>query len=385
MMNYELTDAQKIIQLGIGKFCKEELAGSAAALDGGTNEEAPSRLRGNLKKLANSGYLDLLLGDDIVMQCVAGEEVAKACPATFLFAMSSLTSFGVPIKLFGTAAQKSKYLDALRNGDLIGCLGYTEADGGSDLGGLQTRAEKKGDRWVITGTKDLVTNGPLADAFLVLAWTDQAAGLENGLSMFLVDKGTPGLTPGQPIETMGLRGALASEVSLKRCEVGNEALLGGEGSGYAQLNRALDLIKLAVSSMSVGIGVCCMEISTAYGKTRKAFGKPIGLFEGVGAKLAIMFTLNDLGRMMTHRAAWGMEQGQADSSVLSSCAKLFTSESVNQIADLAMQIHGGHGYIKGMPVERLYRDARFAVIAYGTSEMQRAYIAKDSLNKFKPL
>ncbi len=384
-MNYELTDAQKIIQSGIAKFCREELAGNAADLDGGTKEEVRSRLRDNLKKLANAGYLDLLLGDDIVMQCVAGEEVAKACPATFLCAMSSLTSFGVPVKLFGTTAQKSRYLDALRNGELVGCLGCTEADGGCDLGGLQTHAEMKGGRWVITGVKNFVTNAPLADAFLILAWTDQSIGLEKGLSMFLIDKGTPGLTVGQPLETMGLRGALASEVSLQRCEVGNEALLGGEGSGYAQLNRTMDLIKLAVSSMSIGIGVCCMEISTAYGKTRKAFGKPIGVFEGVGAKLAVMFTLNDLGRMMTHRAAWGIEQGQADCSVLSSCAKLFTSESVNQIADLAMQIHGGHGYIKGMDVERLYRDARFAVIAHGTSEMQRTFIARDSLNKFKPL
>jgi alkylation response protein AidB-like acyl-CoA dehydrogenase len=134
----------------------------------------------------------------------------------------------------------------------------------------------------------------------------------------------------------------------------------------------------------VGLGVACMEISTVHGKEKKAFGKPIGLFEGVGAKLAIMFTLNDLGRMLTLRAAWGMDHQEADASVLTACAKLFTSESTNKIADLAMQVHGGHGYIKGTAIERLYRDARFAELAYGTSEMQRAFIARDSLNRYKP-
>jgi alkylation response protein AidB-like acyl-CoA dehydrogenase len=153
--------------------------------------------------------------------------------------------------------------------------------------------------------------------------------------------------------------------------------------GYAQFTQVMESVKLALSAMSVGLGVACMEDSTAYAKSRKAFGKPIGLFEGVGAKLATMFTANDLGRMLAYRAAWAMEQQDPESPVLTACAKLFSSESVNEIADLAMQVHGGHGYLKGSTVERLYRDARYAVIAYGTSEMQRAAIAKDSLDKFK--
>jgi acyl-CoA dehydrogenase len=129
--------------------------------------------------------------------------------------------------------------------------------------------------------------------------------------------------------------------------------------------------------------MACMEESTRHAKAKKAFGKPIGLFEGVGAKLATMFTFNDIGRMMTCRAAWAMEQGDPEAPVLASCAKLFTSEAAGRIADLAMQVHGGHGYLKGAVVERLYRDARFAAIAWGTSEMQRAFIAKDSLDRFR--
>jgi alkylation response protein AidB-like acyl-CoA dehydrogenase len=145
----------------------------------------------------------------------------------------------------------------------------------------------------------------------------------------------------------------------------------------------LEEMKLALSVLGVGVGTACMEESTRHAKAKKAFGKPIGLFEGVGAKLAIMFTLNDLGRMMTLRAAWAMEQRDPEAPVLASCAKLFTSEAAGRIADLAMQVHGGHGYLKGAAVERLYRDGRFAQLAWGTSEMQRAFIAKDSLDRFR--
>ena len=385
MMNYELTEAQKNIQNEFWKFCLEAIAPTAMLFDESPKDKVAELMKANFRKLAGADYFGLALGDDIVGFTVAGEQLAKACPSTYLAAISSGVSFGVPVKLFGTTAQKEKYLAALAKADLIGALGYTEVQAGSDLAGITTSATKKGDGWVLTGVKDLVTNAPLADAFLILAWTDKEAGLDKGLTFFIVTKDASGLTIGKPIETMGLRGALTAEVTLSGCEAAAESVLGGEvGNGYAQLQAILEHIKLAVSNLSLGIGVACMEISTALGKSRNAFGKPIGLFEGVGAKLAIMFTNNDLCRMMTLRAAWSMEQKEADSAVLTSSAKLFTSESVNEVADLAMQVHGGHGYIRGTAVERLYRDARFALVAYGTSELQRAFIAKDSLDKFKP-
>ncbi|MGD0277577.1 MAG: acyl-CoA dehydrogenase family protein, partial [Syntrophales bacterium] len=348
-----------------------------------SRDQAAGILQSNLKKLAGAGYLDILLGDDLVAQCIAGEEVAKACPSTFIAAMSSLTTFGTVLKLFGSSAQKDQYLAGLAKGEKIGCFAYTEATAGSDLSLMQTKAEKQGGGYVLNGTKDLVTNAPLADAFLVFAWTDPEAGLERGATLFLLDKGAVGLSVGSPLETMGLCGALISSITLGDCRVPDDAVVGAVGGGYSALQTILEYIKIALSSMSVGIGVSCLEISTLHGKTKKAFGKPIGLFEGVGAKLAIMFTLNDIGRMLTYRAAWGMVEKESDSVIFTSCAKLFTSEGVSEIADLAMQVHGGHGYIKGTLVEKLYRDARFAAIAYGTSEMQRAFIAKDSLNTFK--
>jgi alkylation response protein AidB-like acyl-CoA dehydrogenase len=383
-MNFELNETQKNLHKTMAAFFQTEILPGAAALDTCPKEQAAPAIRANMKKLGVIGYLNILLEDDLISQCVAGEEAARACPSTFISAMSSATAFGLPVKRFGAPTQHEKYLPGIVRGDYIGGLACTEADAGSDLGGIRTTADRKGSHWNLNGSKYLVANAPIADALLVLAWTDRAAGLDKGLTFFIVEKDLKGITIGPPLETMGLRGTLISEVAFASCELDADMILGHEtGMGYAQFTQVMESVKLALSAMSVGLGVACMEDSTAYAKSRKAFGKPIGLFEGVGAKLATMFTANDLGRMLAYRAAWAMEQQDPESPVLTACAKLFSSESVNEIADLAMQVHGGHGYLKGSTVERLYRDARYAVIAYGTSEMQRAAIAKDSLDKFK--
>jgi alkylation response protein AidB-like acyl-CoA dehydrogenase len=383
-MNYDLSDAHKGLQAEMGKFCREEIAPGAALLDKGLPDAAAARMRENLKALAGAGYLKLLLSDDRLGSCVAGEELARACPATFLAVMTSTTAFGRAVKRFGTKAQQEQHLPSLAAGESIAAFACTEAEAGSDLAGMGTTAEHKDGRWILRGEKDLLTNAPLADTFLVLAWTDRDAGIEKGLGLFLVDREAEGMTIDKPVETMGLRGALASGIRLENCKATDEALLGGTiGAGWGQVQAAFEEIKLSLSTMCVGVGMACMEESTCHAKGKKAFGKPIGLFEGVGAKLATMFTLNDIGRMMTCRAAWAMDQRDPEAPVLASCAKLFTSEAAGHIADLAMQVHGGHGYLKGAVVERLYRDARFAAIAWGTSEMQRAFIAKDSLDRFR--
>lgn len=384
MMNYELTERQKNLKREFKKFCGEFIVPSAGAFDDETRENAGSKMRANLKKLAEAEYYGLALEGDFITSTVVGEELARACPSTFLSALASVTSFGLPVKKFGTAAQKERYLSGLVNGTITGCLGYSEIQAGSDLSGLAMTADKKGDAWVLNGKKDLVTNAPFADAFLVLAWTERAGGLDKGLTFFIVDKETAGLTVGKPAETMGLRGALTSAVEFADCIVGDNAVLGGAvGSGYQELMAALEYINVGVSTLALGIGAACMEASTILGKSRKAFGKPIGLFEGVGAKLAVMFTNNDLMRLIMIKAAWAIETGQTDRKIVASCAKLFSSEAVIQIADMAMQVHGGHGYVKGAMVERLYRDARFAALAYGTSEIQRAVIARDSLDRYR--
>jgi alkylation response protein AidB-like acyl-CoA dehydrogenase len=383
-MNYELSDAHRGLQAEMARFCREEIAPSAALFDEASPDEAAARMRSNLKKISGAGFLNLLLGGDLLGSCVAGEELARVCPSTYLAAVSSATAFGRAVKRFGTDTQQERYLPLLAVGERIGALACTEREAGSDLAGMLTAAEHRDGRWILNGEKDLVTNAPLADIFLVLAWTDREAGPERGMTLFLIDREATGVTVGRPLETMGLRGAPTAGIRLENCSVTDEALLGGTvGDGWGRIQALLEELKLALSVLCVGVGMACMEESTRHAKAKKAFGKPIGLFEGVGAKLATMFTLNDIGRMMTCRAACALEQKDPEAPVLASCAKLFTSEAAGRIADLAMQVHGGHGYLKGAVVERLYRDARFAALAYGTSEMQRAFIARDSLDRFR--
>jgi len=382
-MDYRHSDAHTQLKEKMAAFCTSGIAPGAALLDACGSEEAVEKMKSNFKSLAAQGYFELLLGDDFTGQAVAGEELAKACPSTFLSAMSSAAAFGRALKLSGTADQKS-LLPALASGDVIGALAMTEGEAGSDINSMQTTAERRNDRWVLNGSKDLVANALIAEKFLVLAWTDRDAGLEKGTTLFLIDRSAAGLSVGERLETLGLRGALTAGINLEGCSLGAETVLGGEaGLGWQQLRRILDEIKIAIAVLSVGIGVAGMDDSTKHAKAKKAFGKPIGLFEGVGAKLATMYTLNDIGRMMICRACWAMEKGDPEAPVLASCAKLFASEGVEQIAGMAMQVNGGNGYLKGSLSERLYRDARFAALAYGTSEMQRSFIAKDTLDKFK--
>ena len=213
-MNFELNETQKDLRKTMAAFFQTEILPGAAALDAMPKEQVATAIRANLKKLGTAGYLNLLLEDDLISQCVAGEEAARACPATFVSAMSAATAFGLPVKRFGTPAQQEKYLPGVVRGDFIGGLACTEADAGSDLAGIRTTAERKGSNWNLNGSKYLVTNAPIADALLVLAWTDHSAGLEKGLTFFIMEKGTKGLAIGPPLETMGLRGAPVSYTHL---------------------------------------------------------------------------------------------------------------------------------------------------------------------------
>lgn len=280
-------------------------------------------LKENLTKLAEANYQSLVLGEDIVGYCLAAEELAKTCPSTYFSAMSSVAAFGLPVSKFGSIEQKKKYLDPIITGKGFGALAVTEAAAGSDLAGLTTEARKTDTGgFVLNGSKSFVTNAPLASAFLVLAWTDKEAGKEKGLTFFVIDGKAKGMKISTATQTMGLRGALVADISLTDCEVGPEAILGAQGDGYSQWTAITPLLWLSVSLLALGISVSCMETSTLYAKERKAFGKPIGYFEGVGSKLAIMFTMVDLSRMITQRAAWGMEQKETDAPILSACAKL---------------------------------------------------------------
>ncbi|MBN2284335.1 MAG: acyl-CoA dehydrogenase family protein [Deltaproteobacteria bacterium] len=383
-MDYELNEAQKKLQLEAAAFCSTEIAPSARKLDEGPKEKAFTLLRENLKKLAGAGFLGAGVDDagiDMISNYIVAEEIAKVCPATYLSGRASTFLCGGLIALFGTAAQKERYLPGLLKGDLVGAVAYSESEAGSDISGITAAAKKGGDTWVLTGEKDIVANGPIADLLLVLAYTSAEAGAETGMSFFIVEKGAPGLTVGETIDTMGLRGLPLSSVSLSECRTAE--FLGGEpGRGHAQLKKILSMGTVGITAFSVGIGTACMEKATAQAKNRKAFGRKIGSFQDVGFKLADMFTYNDLGRMLALRAAWAMNKGEEEADVIGACAKLLSTEAASKIANWTMQIFAGHGYLKGSEAERLYRDAKFGEICEGTSEMQRVFIAKNELDKF---
>ncbi len=384
MIDYELTGEQKQLQQDVASFCAREIAPVAQKLDESPKEEAGSLIRENIRKLGEAGFLGAgLSGDsiDLVEHYVAGEEVAKACASTFLSARASVFMCGGLLKLFGTADQKERYLPGLIKGDLVGAVAYTEAEAGSDIASIATVAKDEGGTWILNGIKDVVGNAPLADLMIILAYTDREAGAEKGMTLFILERDAKGLTIGLPLETMGLRGIPLAEVRLDNCEA--KEILGGEpGRGYEQLNRIVKMGAVGIVSLSVGIGTACMEKATQQAKSRKAFGRQIGKYQEVGFKLADMFTGNDLSRMLGLRAAWAMNHDEAEADILGSCAKLFATESTTNIANLAMQIFAGHGYIKGTDIERLYRDAKFGEICEGPSEIQRTIIAQNELDKF---
>jgi alkylation response protein AidB-like acyl-CoA dehydrogenase len=336
-------------------------------------------MKENLRRLAGSGCLAAghqAEGLDLIAHYLAGEEAAKACPATFLSARASAFLCAGALKLFGTAAQKERYIPALLRADRVGALAYSEEGAGSDLAAAATAARHDGEAWLISGTKDIVVNGPIADVFIVLA------GHENEASLFIVENTADGCAAAEPVETLGMRGAPIAAVSFNGCKAAG--VLGGvPGRGREQLSHLLTLGGVGIAALCVGIGTACMERSVSRAKTRAAFGKPIGLYQDVGFKLADMFTLNDLGRMLALRAAWALNTKEPGADELAAGAKLFATEAATKIAGWAMQIFAGHGYLAGSDVERLYRDAKFGEICEGTSELQRTFIAQKELDRFQ--
>ncbi len=388
-MDYSLTDEQKSIKENFEKFCKKEIEPRALLLDQASHEEVETMIKENVSKLAQIGYLGMYHEEkyggtdtDLISQAIAGEEVAKACASTFLTAGASCGLFGIPVKLFGTDEQKEKYLHGIVSGKVIGCFGLTEPEAGSDAASISTTAVKKGDTWVLNGSKTFITNATIADVALIFAYNDREKGPGAGVTSFLVDTDSPGFTVGKPFDKMGYRGSPTAEIFLDDCTIPESAVLGEVGKGFIQAMQTLEYGRLGMATVSLGIGVKCLELANAYTKERKAFGRPINRYQEVSFKLADMMILSDISRLLICQAAWAKETGRPDSAVLASCAKVFASEASVQISNMAVQVHGGYGYIKEYPVERLYRDAKLNDIGEGTSEIQRVLIAKDLLNKY---
>jgi hypothetical protein len=281
------------------------------------------------------------------------------------------------IYVAGTEEQKKKYISKLATGEWIGAWGLTEPGSGSDAGSARTTAVRKGDKWVLNGTKTFITNGSYADVMVVVAVTDRTV-KTHGLSAFIVEKGTKGFRPGKKENKLGLRASDTAEMIFEDCEIPAESLLGKEGDGFIDSMRVLDGGRISIAALSLGIGQGAYECALNYSKDRKQFGKPIAEFQAIQWKLADMATELDAARLLTLRAADMKDKGMKTTQE-SSMAKLFASEVAVKCANESVQIHGGYGFIKDYPAEKYYRDVKLCTIGEGTSEIQRLVIARQLL------
>jgi butyryl-CoA dehydrogenase len=316
-------------------------------------------------------------GLDGVSYAIAIEEISRACATTGVILSVNNSLFCMPLLRYGSEAQKKAYLVPHARGEKIGAYGLTEAGCGSDAAALQTRAVRKGDRYLLTGSKVFVTNGEAAHTFLVYATIDPAL-KHRGICAFLVERGYPGVGLGKPERKMGITASGSVEVVLDGAEVPAGNLLGAEGDGFKIAMATLDGGRIGIASQALGIGRAALEEAIAYSRERRAFGQPIASFQAIQWKLADMATELDAARLLTWRAARLKDLGRRHSTE-SAMAKVFAAEVANRAAKEAVQIFGGYGFVTEYPVERHFRDAKITEIYEGTSEVQRMVIASSLL------
>jgi alkylation response protein AidB-like acyl-CoA dehydrogenase len=284
------------------------------------------------------------------------------------------------IMLAGSDEQKKRWIPKLASGEWLGAWGLTEPGSGSDAGGARTTAVKRGDKWVLNGSKTFITNGTYANCAVVLAVTDKEKAASGGITAFVVEKGTPGFRPGKKENKLGLRASDTAELIFENCEVPGENLIGKIGEGFKDAMRVLDGGRISIAALSLGIGRGALDAAVKYSKERKQFGKTISEFQAIQFKLADMATELDAAWLLTMRAAQMKDKGMRVTRE-SAMAKLYASEAACRICDEGVQIHGGYGFIKDYPAEKFYRDVRLCPIGEGTSEIQRMVIARELLGK----
>jgi butyryl-CoA dehydrogenase len=383
-MHFGLTDEQRAFQQTFGRFIDDTIIPRSQRVD--REKVFPSD---NNKDLAAIGYQGLGMPEeyggtpiDAISHWIAQEELARGCASTFLSCGASSGLFGVPVREFASDEMKSEILPGIISGDLVGAWALTEPHCGSDAGALQTTARKTDRGWVLNGSKMFITNGNCADWYVVAARTDPDAGYA-GVSSFLVKKGTAGFDQGPSLEKMGCRGSPTSALYFEDCEIPSEWLMGQEGTGFVQAMKTLENGRIGMAAYGVGIAQAALDESLKYSKERSAFGKPIIRFQPVHFKLADMKIAVEGARLLGLRASWAHGEGSCPPSLFSA-AKLYGTETAVKVTDLAVQIHGGYGYMADYRVERLFRDARLGPIGEGTSEIQRQLIARETLAAFAP-
>ncbi|MSO94134.1 MAG: acyl-CoA dehydrogenase [Rhodospirillales bacterium] len=378
-MDFSIPPEDAALQDAVRKFAARQLAPRASHYD--ETGEFPWE---HIKPLSELGVMGLNIPESLggagvsaLGLALAMEEITAACAGTASM-VGAHYLFTDTLLLGADRALQDRYLVPAAKGERLGAYALTEPQAGSDPAGMRTRAYEEGDGWRIEGVKHFITNGAEADAIVVFAKTDPDAG-HRGISALVVEKGTPGFSVARKESVMGVRGSPVYELAFSGCRVPKGNMVGAPGTGFKTAMRVLDRSRVEVAAMSLGLARAALDAAVAWAKERKAFGHAVADFQGIQWMLADMATELDAARLLTYRAAWMREKGEGRYSRESAMAKLFASEMVGRVTDLALQIHGGYGYSKSLPLERYVRDARILRIFEGTSELQRNIIAREML------
>lgn len=378
-MDFNLTKTQALFRQMIREFADKEVKPLAAEID--EQERFPME---TVKKMAELGIFGIPIptelggaGGDNIMYTMAVEELSRACATTGVVVSAHTSLCMAPIMEHGTDEQKKKYIPKLASGEWLGAFGLTEPNAGTDASAQQTTAVLDGDEWVLNGNKIFITNAGYAHVYVIIAMTDKSLKTK-GISAFIVEDGTPGFEVGKHELKLGIRGSATAELIFTNCRIPKDNLLGKVGGGFGIAMKTLDGGRIGIASQALGIAQAAMDETVKYTKERKQFGKSIAQFQNTQFQLADLKTRIEASRLLVRSAAFKKDNGMPYSAD-AAMAKLFAAETAMDMTTKAVQFHGGYGYTREYPVERMMRDAKITEIYEGTSEVQRMVIAANLL------
>lgn len=378
-MNFGLTREQELVRQMVKEFAVNEVKPIAAEID--ETERFPME---NVKKMGELGMMGIPFpkelggsGGDVLSYIIAVEELSKVCATTGVILSAHTSLCASLLYENGTPAQKEKYLVPLAKGEKIGAFGLTEPGAGTDAAGQQTTAILEGDNYILNGSKIFITNGGVADTFIVFAMTDKSQGTR-GISAFIVEKNFPGFSIGKKEDKLGIRASSTTELIFENCVIPKENLVGKEGKGFGIAMKTLDGGRIGIAAQALGIAEGAYDEAVKYMKERKQFGRALSAFQGLQWMISEMNTKIEAARHLVYKATW-LKQNKLPYGVDAARAKLFAAEVAMEVTTKAVQIHGGYGYTKDYPVERMMRDAKITEIYEGTSEVQKMVISGAAL------
>jgi alkylation response protein AidB-like acyl-CoA dehydrogenase len=378
-MNFQLSEEQKLIAESARDFAEQYIRPHIMEWD--ETQHFPEDV---LKKAGEMGFMGIFIPEEYggsgmgYHEYVAIiQEISKVDPSIGLSVAAHNSLCTGHIFYFGNEKQKQKWLPKLASGEWIGAWGLTEHNTGSDAGGMNTTAIKDGDHYVLNGSKNFITHGISGNVAVVIARTGEK-GDNHGMSAFVVERGTPGFSSGKKEDKLGMRASETAELIFDNCKIHKDNMLGQEGDGFVQSLKLLDGGRISIGALSLGIAKGAYEAALKYSKEREQFGKPISSFQGISFKLSDMATEIQASELLVHKAASMKNKGERVTTI-GAMAKMYASESCVRIANEAVQIHGGYGYIKEYPVEKFYRDSKLCTIGEGTTEIQKLVIARNIL------